>query len=243
MKFKDVNCGYYFSRRSGQYAGTWNEVKEIAKKNNIIRSAVQNLDFVSATVHEANQDTINHCAESGDIPVIRLLPPAFAFESYTKEEIIAFINNGAIFRIHPKLDASPVTCWMFDWMLKVLEDSAVPLLVSLQEAELRDLAEVKRSYPALKLLITNTTQWMNRQYIRFLLSFSDVFIDTSNIIEYYGLESIVDIIGAERILFGTYMPEKEPYDKVFQMLHNDLSPEQNQLIAFGNFERIIERNK
>ena len=243
MKFKDVNCGYYFSRRSGQYAGTWDEIKEIALKNNIVSSAVQNLDFVSATVHDANQDTVNRCAESGDIPVIRLLPPAFAFESYTKDEMIALINNRAIFRIHPKLDASPVTYWMFDWMLKVLEDSAVPLLVSLQEAELRDLAEVKQAYPALKIIITNTTQWMNRQYIRFLLSFPDVFIDTSNTIEYYGLESIADIIGAERMLFGTYMPEKEPYDKIFQMLHNDLSPEQNQLIAFGNFERIIERKK
>jgi predicted TIM-barrel fold metal-dependent hydrolase len=129
---------------------------------------------------------------------------------------------------------------MFGWIFGLLEESSAPLLVSLQEADLKELAELKRNHPKLRLVITNTTQWMNRQYIRFLLSFPETYIDTSNTIEYYGLESIVEIIGAERILFGTYMPEKEPYDKIFQMLHNDLSSEQAELIARGNFERIIE---
>jgi predicted TIM-barrel fold metal-dependent hydrolase len=243
MKFKDVNCGYYFSRRSGQYAGTWEEVGDICRKNNIVSRAVQNFDFVSASVHEANQDVLSRCSESGDIPVIRLLPPAFSFESYTKEEMINLINRRAVFKINPEQDASPVTCWMFDWMLNLLEESSTPVLISLQEADLGDLAEVKSLYPNLKIIITNTTQWMNRQYIRFVLSFSNVFIDTSNIIEYYGIESVAEIIGADRMLFGTYMPEKEPYDKIFQMLYNDLSQEQRELIAFGNFERIIERVK
>jgi hypothetical protein len=243
MIFKDVNCGYYFSKRTGQYAGTWDEVREICRKNGIVSRAVQNIDFVSASVHEANQDVLNRCTESGDIPVMRLLPPAFTFETYTKEEMIKLINKHSVFKINPQRDASPFTCWMFDWMLELLEESSVPVLISLQETELKDLAEVKKFYPNLRIIITNTTQWMNRQYIRFLLAFPNVFIDTSNIIEYYGLESITEIIGAERILFGTYIPEKEPYDKIFQMLHNDLSQEQRELIAFGNFERIIERRE
>ena len=240
MTFKDLNCGYYLSRRAGRYAGTWEEVKEIAAKNGIVKRAIQNFDFVGASVHDANRDAVTRCKASGDIPVIRLLPPAFAFESYSRNELLEFIEGGAVFRIHPQRDASPITGWMFGWMLGLLEESSAPLLVSLQEADLKELAEVKRDHPGLRLVITNTTQWMNRQYIRFLLSFPETYIDTSNIIEYYGLESIVEIIGAERILFGTYMPEKEHYDKIFQMLHNDLSPEQTGLIARGNFERIIE---
>jgi predicted TIM-barrel fold metal-dependent hydrolase len=129
---------------------------------------------------------------------------------------------------------------MFGWMFEVLAETKTPLLVSLQELDLRDAAAVKEAYPGLRLVITNTTQWMNRQYIRFAQYYKEVYFDTSNIIEYYGIENIVNLIGAERILFGTYMPEKEPYDKVFQLLYCELSEEQKQLIAHGNFERLVE---
>ena len=51
---------------------------------------------------------------------------------------------------------------------------------------------------------------------------------------------MTEILGAERFLFGTYMPEKEPYDKLFQLLYCELSREQKELIAHGNFERLVE---
>ncbi len=173
--------------------------------------------------------------------MLRLLPPGYPDEAYTREEIVRLASEEkALFRIHPEKDASPLTPWMFDWMFDVLCESKTPLLVSLQELELRDAAAVKERYPDLRLVITNTTQWMNRQYIRFAQYYPEVYFDTSNIIEYYGIENIVNLLGAERILFGTYMPEKEPYDKVFQLMYCELSDEQKQLIAHGNFERLVE---
>ena len=48
------------------------------------------------------------------------------------------------------------------------------------------------------------------------------------------------ILGAEKFLFGSYMPEKEPYDKLFQLLYCELSQEEKELIAHGNFERLVE---
>ena len=67
-----------------------------------------------------------------------------------------------------------------------------------------------------------------------------MYFDTCNTIEYYGIENMTEILGAERFLFGTYMPEKEPYDKLFQLLYCELSREQKELIAHGNFERLVE---
>ena len=48
------------------------------------------------------------------------------------------------------------------------------------------------------------------------------------------------LIGADKFLFGSYMPEKEPYDKLFQILFCELSQEEKELIAHGNFERLVE---
>ena len=125
-------------------------------------------------------------------------------------------------------------------MLDVLAETQTPLLVSLQELNLNDAAQVKEEYPELRLIITNTNQFMNRQYVRFAQYYPNVYFDTCNTIEYFGIENMVGILGADKFLFGTYVPEKEPYDKLFQILYSELSQEQKELIAHGNFQRLVE---
>ncbi len=242
MIFKDVNSGFYLEQRKGLYTATGEEVSRCGEALGIVASAYLNLDRGCGTLRQTNDFTRDFCRErSGRYPVLRLLPPGYPDEYYTPDEIARLsLEEKALFRVCPGQDASPFTPWMFGWMLDVLVETKTPLLVSLQELDLRDAAAVKTAYPELRLVITNTTQWMNRQYIRFAQHFSEVYFDTSNIIEYYGIENIVNLLGAERILFGTYMPEKEPYDKVFQLLYCELSDEQKELIAHGNFERLVE---
>ena len=90
------------------------------------------------------------------------------------------------------------------------------------------------------MIITNTDQWLNRQYIAFCNYYKNVYFDTCNTIEYFGIENMVGLIGADKFLFGTYIPEKEPYDKTFQILFCELSQEEKEMIAHGNFERLVE---
>ena len=242
MIFKDINSGFYLEPRKGLFAATGEEVSRCGEALGIVASAYMNLDRGCGTLRQTNDLTRNFCREkAGRYPVLRLLPPGYPDEYYTRDEMVRLsTEEKALFRVCPGQDASPFTPWMFDWMLDVLVETKTPLLVSLQELDLRDAAAVKTAYPDLRLVITNTTQWMNRQYIRFAQHFPEVYFDTSNIIEYYGIENIVNLLGAQRILFGTYMPEKEPYDKVFQLLYCELSDEQKHLIAHGNFERLVE---
>ena len=240
MFFKDINCGFYLVRRPGLYACTFEEVARVSRDNNIVASAIYNCDRGSGPVREANEIARKYCLAAGEgfVPVYRLLPPGYSEESYTKDEMYDLISGNALFRINPIQDACPLTHWMYSWMFDLFAESKTPLLLSLQELDLRDAAAIKERYPALRMVITNTTQWMNRQYIRFAQYYPEVYFDTSNIIEYYGIENIVNILGAERILFGTYMPEKEPYDKVFQLMYCELSEEQKALIAYGNYDRL-----
>ena len=76
--------------------------------------------------------------------------------------------------------------------------------------------------------------------MQFAKYFPNVYFDTCNTIEYFGIENMVGLIGADKFLFGSYMPEKEPYDKLFQVLFCELSQEEKELIAHGNFERLVE---
>ena len=239
MYFKDINCGFYMQKQPMQYACTHDEVQKLAEKNGIVSRAIYNFDKGA----DANDITPRYSAasEGKEFPVLRLMPPAYMEESLSKEEMIRAIEQEhALFRINPKSYAAPLHVWMYDWMLDVLTESRTPLLVSLQELDLNDAALVKEAYPELRLIITNTDQWLNRQYIRFAQYYPQVYFDTCNTIEYYGIENMVGLIGAQRFLFGTYMPEKEPYDKLFQLLYCELSDEEKALIAYGNFERLVE---
>ena len=239
MHFKDINSGFYILKQPMQYACTHEEVAALARRNGIVSRAIYNYDKGA----DANDVTRRFAAASGgaEYPVLRLMPPAYGEETFTRTEMERLIaEEHALFRIHPKTYAAPLHVWMYDWMLDVLTESRTPLLVSLQELELNDAAAVKEAYPDLRLIITNTDQWLNRQYIRFAQYYPHVYFDTCNTIEYYGIENMVGLIGADRFLFGTYMPEKEPYDKLFQLLYCELSEEEKALIAYGNFERLVE---
>ena len=239
MIFKDINCGFYMLKHPMQYACTHDEVAAMSEKNGIVKRAIYNLDQAA----DANDVTRSFAAASGgaEIPVYRLMPPVYQEETFTREQMeTAIARENALFRIHPKRNAAPLHTWLYDWMLDVLTESRTPLLVSLQELDLNHAAAVKQAYPDLRLIITNTDQWLNRQYVQFAKYFPHVYFDTSNTIEYYGIENMVQILGADKFLFGTYVPEKEPYDKLFQLLYCELSQEQKELIAHGNFERLVE---
>ena len=239
MIFKDINCNFYVQGQPLQYASTHDEVAKICEDNNIVSRAIYNLDKAA----DANAVTLKYAAQSDgkEYPVIRLKPPVYPEETYTKDEMIKLIDNDkALFRIHPSNYAAPLHTWVYDWMLDVLTESKTPLLVSLQELNLNDAAAVKEKYPDLRMIITNTDQWLNRQYVGFCQYYKNVYFDTCNTIEYYGIENMVELIGADKFLFGTYMPEKEPYDKTFQILFCELSQEEKEMIAHGNFERLVE---
>lgn len=241
MKYKDVNCCYRSACPDGLFAATFEQVNAICDENQIVARALYSADRCGATVRQMNEQTLRLARLRADVPVLRLLPLTFPEECYTLDEISRLAMQGAAFRIHPQLDAAPLHEWMFPGVFEVLEQTRAPLLISLEEVDLNDLVALKTGFPRLVLVMTNTTQWKNRQYVQFAKRFPDVYIDTSNVIEYYGLESLVHALGADRLLFGTGMPNKEPYDKIYQLLYSDLSEEVREMIAYGNFERVMER--
>ena len=239
MIFKDINCNFFVQPQPLQYACTHDEIAKVCEDNSIVSRAIYNLDKSA----DANAVTLKYAGELGgkEYPVIRLMPPVYPEETYSREEMIKLIDDDrALFRIHPSDYAAPLHTWVYDWMLDVLTESRTPLLVSLQELNLNDAAAVKEKYPELRMIITNTDQWLNRQYIGFCQYYKNVYFDTCNTIEYFGIENMVGLIGADKFLFGTYMPEKEPYDKTFQILFCELSQEEKEMIAHGNFERLVE---
>ena len=244
MVFADINCGFYMGPRDGMLVAGFEQVAAVCEEFGIQKRVMYNKENAGAPLKEKNAMTCALCREHGGVPALHLLPPAYGSESYTEPELEEIIGReNPVFRISPKTDACPFTEWMYGFIPGLLERERAPLLAPLEEVDLRDAAQIMRSYPELRLVLTNTTQWMNRQYVRFMQEFPSVYLETCNVIEYYGLENLTRILGASRLLFGTNMPDKEPYDKVFQMLRAEISDEEKELISHGNYERLVERRE
>ncbi len=243
MIYKDINCGYLRAPAAGIYAPLFEDMRGVLDENGIVAAAVYNYTRNGATIMDVTRDTLEHCAEQdGLTPVLNLMPPVFREESFTPEQLAALINEHApLFRIRPSIYAVSPSKWMYGELLDVLERSRTPLLVSVRElgGSFETLAAMKADYPELPLVLTNTDQWYNRQIIAFCQAFPNVYMDTTNLIEYEGMENYCGIIGAEKLLFGSGMPYKEPYDKMFQLMFAEISDEEKALIAYKNYDRLL----
>ena len=126
MIFKDINCNFFVQPHALQYASTHDEVASVCEKNNILSRAIYNLDKSA----DANDVTLNYAKQSDgkEYPVIRLMPPVYPDETYTRDAMIKLIEEDkALFRIHPTSYAAPMHMWMYDWMFDVLSESRTPI--------------------------------------------------------------------------------------------------------------------
>ena len=243
MIYKDINCGYLRTPAPGLYAPLFEDMRGVLAENNIVAAAVYNYTRNGATIMDVANDTLAHCAgHDGLTPVINLMPPVFREESFTPDELTRLINERSpLFRIRPSVYAVSPSKWMYGELLELLERSRSPLLVSVWElgGSFETLAAMKAEYPELPLVLTNTDQWYNRQIIAFCKAFPNTYMDTTNLIEYEGVENYCELLGAEKLLFGSGMPYKEPYDKMLQLMFAEISDNERALIAYGNYDRLL----
>jgi len=246
MILKDIHASYGRYGNSNMYISTLDEVLEHQRSNGIVQSAVVNNLSAKADVRECNDQLLKESSNRSEIvPALSLFPPSFSAESYTKNELASIIDNtgNLFFKLFPKEHHILLTSWQFGWMIDMIEESNCSILVALDDIDLRDLAQIKAERPELRIIITDTTQWKNRILTQLIKTYDNIYIDTCNVIEYFGIELYCKEIGSEKILFGSNTPFKEPYDGIFTLMMADISNEEKENIAYRNFDRLAARRR
>ncbi len=246
MRFKDINCRCGAIPHAGLYVTELDEVVKKLKENGIVCGAMSSNNAPRDELKKANKSLLSDCSShDGIIPAVTILPPVFPDEMYNREELYqAVVEYGKVFfRMYPKSHKFIFSEWQMSWLSDFLEESSIPVLIDLEEIDVNQLAEYKKKYCSTRIILTNTTQWMNRMYIQLCRVFDNIMVDTSNMIEYMGMEIFCRELGSEKILFGTNTPCKEPYDSIFRLMYADISKEEKENIAFRNFDRVAEKQK
>lgn len=250
MEFFDCNCWYGMVEKPPLAPATRPEqVLEAMDRVGIARALVRHAAVSAETPEVGNRLTVEGCAVSGRlVPSWGILPPqtrelgevADFLEAMRLADVRALWAFPAVHRYH--LNTTTMGA-----LLDEMEAREIPLFLHRRTSVgggddvYRIADEVLADFPALHLVIVGHGSWGEDRYFRPLMERYDNFaVDTSRYELDGGIESICDVYGPERLLFGSQFPETPPGGPLLTLLHADISDEDRALIAGGNLARMLE---
>ena len=131
--------------------------------------------------------------------------------------------------------------WSAGPLLDALAERRIPLILGAEQlGGMEGLGEFAMEYPKLTIIATGAGYRSDRILYPLMERTKNLCIETSTYKSYFGLQEFVSRFGAERLIFGSGMPAIDPAASVSIVTWSGLSKEQQELIAHGNLERLIE---
>jgi predicted TIM-barrel fold metal-dependent hydrolase len=169
------------------------------------------------------------------------------FETYLAGR---FREGFRIIRLYPKSHRYSIEPWAFKNIFKILEKSAVPVLVSLDELDITgnkaiDWDIIYRNameYPRIPFILDggNSKELMFTGYFYQLLGAAgNVFLESHNLLGFNQIEDITNKINPSRIVFGSNYPVYPELLTAKRVMFSRLNSEDRKNILSGNMDRLI----
>ena len=120
-----------------------------------------------------------------------------------------------------------------------LDAEAVPALIDIGQTNWSQVAAVLERYTKLPLVIMATSYRINRHIYPLFEKYDNLYLESHTYQIPWGIEDVSKRFGADRLIFGTSLPEMEGGAAIGQVLYADLSDEDKAKIAGGNLRRLL----
>lgn len=147
-------------------------------------------------------------------------------------------NHGAV-RVCPNDHQWRLTDWCAGELLEALEAENIPVLVAMQQASFDDIAGTLERYGGLHIIVMDTSYRINRTIYPLFARYPNLHLEIHSYQIPWGIEDVVRRFGAERLVFGTALPESDGGGPISQVVYSPLPDEQKALIAGGNLRRML----
>jgi predicted TIM-barrel fold metal-dependent hydrolase len=124
-------------------------------------------------------------------------------------------------------------------LLDALAAAALPLFVDVEQAGWDDLAACATAHPSLRIVVCRTGYRALRRLAGLLAAAANVWVETSTLATHQGLEWFADRFGAQRLVFGTGLPLRDPAEAVTRLLLSDLDDAAACAIGGGNLRGLL----
>ncbi len=176
----------------------------------------------------------------------RLMPcwaalPASTGEMGPMEQWLAALAANGVRAVcmYPAGHGYPLVGWQCDTLLAPLAERHYLLLLELNETNWGEVHWVCGSYPQLRVALLNTGYRVLRPLYRLLETHANLYLDTSFLTNFGGIEEICARYGAERLLLGTGQPRSDGAGMITALNYAALEEGQVQAIAGGNLARLL----
>ncbi len=146
---------------------------------------------------------------------------------------------GGAVRIFPKHHSWSVHDWCAGALFDALQTARVPVLVDIREAGWDDIAAILDAHPRLPVVVLESFYRVDRMLYPLMESHPNLHLEANTYVVFRGLEAIVRRFGADRLIFGTGLPELETGGPMALVAYAEISDEDKAKIAGGNLLRLL----
>lgn len=160
------------------------------------------------------------------------------------------LGVGALYLFYGQFDIR-LDDWGIDDLLEVLEEARVPVILCPENTRQRgtdatdwtNVVRIGRKFPRLPVIVTESRVYKSQRAVyAALAACPSLMIDLSALWLHKRIEFICQEFGAERLVWGSRLPDRSPGVPIMQLNYSDISEEQLSLIASGNMRRLLAWN-
>ncbi|MCC7355889.1 MAG: amidohydrolase family protein [Anaerolineae bacterium] len=129
--------------------------------------------------------------------------------------------------------------WVCDDLFAALEAARVPVLLDFEQTDWPTLHRIGATYPRLPLVVLRFHYRVDRNLYPLLARCPGIRLEVSWYQQFRALEETAKRFGAERLLFGSALPECEPGGIVARVEEAELSMAEQRLIAGDNLRHLL----
>lgn len=156
-------------------------------------------------------------------------------------EFITEINKYDVtsVRLSPKEHRYPLTEWIVaDW-IDWFESVNMPVWIPVDFAEPTQIFDIALNRPGLKIVLAEV-HYIHVPWVMPLLSrLSNISIEISRFVIGDGIARLVNLVGQDRIIFGSRFPESSMGQQIYNLHHNNLNLSELSAICSDNVESLL----
>ncbi len=146
-----------------------------------------------------------------------------------------------VLRVNPRVHRYLPKAGVLADYLGIAEEAGIPVMFDLNcGIQLGEVWDIMERFPNLPAILGWNNVWpSDRNYGPFLAAFPKLKLELSNVMTDQGLEWLVKEFGAERFLFASRFPEMYMGGGMLMLRCAEISDEDKEKIAGGNFLSMI----
>ena len=146
-------------------------------------------------------------------------------------------------RLFPKSHHYSLAPWVVGELCQWCITHGLPLFLWHVEIEWEAVYNLAQHFPELKIVIESQWQkilYHNRNFCSLMKTNDNVFLETSNFVGQDFITQGVKTFGAERLLFGSFLPVNDPWTSIGMIVDADISNQEKMLVAGENMNKILK---